>query len=49
MFAVDGLNKKNVRLISNDYLYHPLDAIELIGCSGKVWGAVSVCVSYIGL
>lgn len=41
MFAVDGLNKRNVRQISDDYLVHPLDAVELIGCSGKVWGAVS--------
>lgn len=41
VFAVDGLNKKNVRQISDDYLVHPLDAVELIGCSGKVWGAVS--------
>ncbi len=41
VFAVDGLNKKNVRDICRDYLHYPLDAIELIGCSGKVWGAVS--------
>ena len=46
VFSVDGLNKKNVREICDQNLKNAQDAIELVGKSGKVWGAVRTNINF---
>ena len=39
VFAVDGINKKTVRSLADTNLKEKGDFVELVGDSGKVWGA----------
>ena len=39
VFAQDGITQDGVKALCQKYLAKPMDEIELIGKSGKVWGA----------
>ena len=39
VFAVDGITVNNVRIKSNRELKHGGDSCDLVGNSGRIWGA----------